>query len=169
MFIENKKGVIIEGFGGMYSACPDGRIWSNYGSGRYLKQSTSRHGYSAVTLCYGGARRLLYVHRLVARGHVAGYSPKLHVNHINGVKTDNRAGNLEWVTPDANMKHSYRLGLHEQRGEKNNSAKLTEADVSAIKERLDSNETTVSISRSFDVSRAAISLIKSGKRWAHVQ
>ena len=46
------------------------------------------------------------VHRLIALAFVGGEQKKT-VNHKNGVKTDNRAKNLEWATYSENQKHSY--------------------------------------------------------------
>lgn len=47
------------------------------------------------------------VHRLVAFAHCDGYADGLIVNHKNGIRSDNRAENLEWTTYSENSKHGY--------------------------------------------------------------
>jgi HNH endonuclease len=38
----------------------------------------------------------------------------LHTNHINGIRSDNRQENLEFVTPGENARHAFRIGLNKR-------------------------------------------------------
>jgi hypothetical protein len=74
--------------------------------GRILKQENVK-GYKRVSLSKGKIIKRFQVHRLVAMCFHINFNDKKCVNHINGIKTDNRSVNLEWCTYSENEKHSY--------------------------------------------------------------
>ena len=83
----------------------DGAIYSRRltGNWRKRKPATGRDGYMRVKLCNDTEQRTCYVHRLVAVAWVGNPDDKPEVNHVNHIKADNRADNLEWVTHAENL------------------------------------------------------------------
>lgn len=67
--------------------------------------------YRSAKIRKGGKQKTRLVHRMVAEAFVPNPDNKPQVNHKNGDKLDNRAENLEWVTPGENTRHAHKLGL----------------------------------------------------------
>jgi len=111
------RSVWINGYEGLYKIYDDGRVQSFHGKvPKFLKPSKDTKGYFRVGL-YRPKVRPIKIHKIVAKHFVPGYQPGLQVNHKNGVKTDNSAANLEWVTPGENTRHAIKNGLMGDIGE----------------------------------------------------
>jgi HNH endonuclease len=110
----------------------------------------------------------LTVHRLVAEAFLGRCPSGAQVNHINGVKTDNRVSNLEYVTRSENMKHAFRLGLQSNQGERHSQSRLTDEKVREIRQLLAVGFKQAEVAKMMNVHQTAVSRANSGKRWGHV-
>ncbi len=90
----------------MYSVSTLGRIVKN-DTRREMKPSYKPSGYLQINLFTNdGRRKKEYVHRLVALAFLPRDQHRTFVNHIDGVRDNNRVENLEWVTHSENMRKS---------------------------------------------------------------
>ena len=173
----------VVGFEGLYDVSSHGKIKSldrlveqvgNNGElrkipykGQILKQKISSRGYLTQALYVNGGPTYCLVHRLIARAFIPNPENKPQVNHINGIKTDNRVENLEWCTHSENQKEAFRLGLRNQNGEKSPTSKLTEAQVLEIRAKA-GTKSHKKIGMEYGICRATVSFIITRKSWAHI-
>ena len=134
---------------------------------RIIKIQKTTNGYEYCLLRKCNIYKMNLIHRLVAIEFLSNPENKPQVNHINGIKTDNMAENLEWVSRSENQIHAYKTGLQklvigEQR------SKLKNEEVIEIKKMLADGINQSVIANNFNIGKSNISYIKSGKTWRHV-
>lgn len=114
----------------------------------------NRKGYAGINYIVNGQRKSICVHRLVAKYFLPKVGGKDFVNHINGVKSDNRVENLEWCTLKENSRHARDAGLLK--------TTLTReiADKIQVAEGFHKD-----IAKKYGTTRRNVSKIKQGVRW----
>jgi hypothetical protein len=144
--------------------CEGRYLISNMGNvtGPYKRNlvTVASRGYLKTCLCAGRKnKQTKAIHRLVAEAFVPRIEGKNHVNHINGVKTDNRVCNLEWCTHTENMRHAIKTGLKKPTvgGLANHRTKLNVAQIIEIRKEWDSLKTPQRrLAESYGVSQGCI-------------
>ncbi len=119
------------------------------------------NGYSYVLLSVSALKKMKRVHRLVWEAFNGPIPNGLQINHLNGVKTDNRLKNLELCTPQQNSIHSTRV-LKKNIGERSGLSKLSNRDVLEIVDRYKKGERQVDLAARFGVAQCHISRITRG-------
>jgi hypothetical protein len=106
----------VVGYEGLYQVSNIGNVRSLPRNGtslcaKILRQSLSK-GYPKVNLSKNNLTKEGKVHRLMGFAFMMDtYFEGAHINHINGIKTDNRIDNFKWVTPSENSQHAWDNGL----------------------------------------------------------
>lgn len=164
----------VVGYEGEYQVSSSGRVRS---LDRYVKSARGKrlvrgitmqlmkhpHGYRSVSL--RGVNRVL-VHRLVAEAFI-GAPPRgcTDVNHINGVKHDNRVQNIEYCTRRQNVRHAMATGLMNNSGENNGQAKYKRSDIAIAYAMYAEGSTAKEASRKTGIPVSAIFRATSGRHW----
>lgn len=145
-----------------------GRIWSIHKKD-FKKPRKNKYGYFIVDLYNKNIGKTFIVHRLVAEHFIPNPENKSEVNHIDGNKQNNYAGNLEWVTPKENIQHAITNNLMNNKGENNKQSILTEKDVKEIIYLLKyTSLTQKEIAEKYNVASQTISQIKLQKTWKYL-
>jgi len=176
--LENEIWLPVIGYEGFYEVSSLSRIRSidrtinEGGKGAYfakgvlLKPGLGGTGYYTVALCGKSYK----VHRLIAIAFITNPQAKKFINHKNGIKTDNRVENLEWVTSQENNIHALKHGLKRKtQGEMLWTSKLTEDKIREIRRLNNSGEyQQKELAQMFSISACQINGIVNNKYWKSV-
>lgn len=114
----------IIGFENLYWISRDGEVVNKRLKIKAFK--IDKNGYRTIGIWSNSKQYFFRISRLVALAFIENLENKPCVNHINGIKTDNRVENLEWCTITENNRHSWRIG----------NSKVSQKSIDSVKKRL---------------------------------
>lgn len=156
--------------GTVLSVCVRGGGWRKptpWENARRMSFIKDRNGYHRVNLNNSGKAQQIPVHILVLITFVSPRPDGMVCRHLDGNPANNHVSNLAWGTP---LENSADKNLHgtDNRGEKCYKAKLTNADVLAIRARYANSETLSDIAKDFPVVASGIFKIVRRETWKHI-
>jgi hypothetical protein len=142
----------LKDYEGLYLISNYGRIKSlTYN--RIRVNTLSKNGYLRLRLSKKGKVKTITVHTLVAKNFIPQENLlKNQVNHINGIKTDNRVENLQWVTAQENITHAIKKGLSDPR----NGRKEIIIEYEKINDKKYALESDIKLSKKYNLSPTVI-------------
>lgn len=164
----------VDGWNGKYFISDLGRFKSLKGkfklkhpSGYITPGTVDSLGYCVVTLRRPDQKERFRVHTIVGNHFIE--KPRdgkaYCINHKNGIKTDNRAVNLEWLTKGDNIRHAVETGLMNIKGERHPLSKLTSQKVLEIRRLRSEGMGCKEIAGQFGISRRHVGDVANGVNW----
>lgn len=181
----------VPNYEGFYSVSSIGRVRRDKRAGNtprdgILAQFLDDEGYCGLSLSKNGDVKHALVHWLVMSAFTGERPPGMVTNHKDGNGSNNRIGNLEYVTYSENTKHGlYVLGANQRvfqtpehkakhfaatpRGEQSGMAKITTQDVLEMRRIYDAGGVTaLELSERWGVSHKQACRIVNRESWKHV-
>ena len=154
-----------------------GRLRVDFDTGRIFSEASNtldkplgaltKKGYLRVCVTVSGKQAHALAHRVVwcaANGPVP--SGK-QIDHINGLKTDNRLVNLQIVDQPENMRRAVAAGLmRPNKHDRHYAARLSAFDVAAMRKAAADGEQITKIASRYGVSASHARRVINGKRWS---
>ena len=134
-----------------------------------LVQSVDKDGYRFVMLYpKNGTGKNRRVHRLVALSFLPNPDRLPEVNHLDGDKSNNSSGNLEWVSSSQNQQHAYDTGLQARGPDMWHSKNSVSSIETVCKLLVVGGATLKEIASASGVSLGTVKQVKYRKGWKHV-
>lgn len=141
---------------------------------KVLAQTLSKTGYWTHASMIGGRKGqaiCLKIHRCVGWAFIPNPDNKPFINHKDGVKTNNRYTNLEWVTNQENIDHAWATGLAiPLQGEAVGGSKLTNEEAGQLRDlHWNQKYSIAKIARMYNIHRATASRCIKYKRYKIIE
>lgn len=107
------------------------RLW------RPISKKINGKGYYRFILYKNAGQKNALIHRLVALAFIENPKKLKVVNHLDRVKTNNKASNLEWTTSKGNAEHAQKMGLTKETFKKGYDSRRTKISKETKKQIID--------------------------------